>query len=178
MEPSRPASKYAALHEYLRRRAEPAVRLTLNEIEAILGAALPRSARKSRAFWSNRRGGLQSSAWLAAGFTVTQVDLRRSAVVFGRRAATPGAGWKPGKGRWDGEMIRALRQHLGLNQAGMADVLGVRQQTISEWENETYVPSRSRSKHLDLIAERSGFGYQVGSQKGGKLDIDKTSDTV
>ncbi len=164
MEPSKPASKYAALHEYLRRRPEPAVHLTIHQIETILGAPLPRSARKSRAFWSNRRGGLQSSAWLDAGFTVTQVDLRRSAVVFGRRASTTKVAWKPGTGRWDGEMIRALRQHLGLNQAGMADVLGVRQQTISEWENASYVPSRSRSKHLDLVAERSGFGYQAGSR--------------
>ena len=162
MEPSKPASKYAALYEYLRRRPEPAVRLTINQIETILETRLPRSARVNRSFWSNRRGGLQSTAWLSAGFTVTQVDLRRSAVVFRRRVSTPRVGWTPGKARWDGEMIRALRQHLGLNQAAMADVLGVRQQTISEWENEAYVPSRSRSKHLDLVAERSDFGYQAG----------------
>jgi len=90
----------------------------------------------------------------------------------------PEVEWTPGKGRWDGEMVRALRQHLGLNQAGMADVLGVRQQTISEWENEMYVPSRSRSKHLDLVAERSGFGYRAVPETGAKESIDRNSDTV
>ncbi|HKY84742.1 MAG TPA: helix-turn-helix domain-containing protein [Anaerolineales bacterium] len=178
MEPSQPASKYAALFEYLRRRPELAVHLTLNEVEKILGAPLPRSARTSRSFWSNRRGGLQSAAWLTAGFAVTQVDLRRKGVVFERRTSVPEVEWKPGKGRWDGEMVRALRQHLGLNQAGMADVLGVRQQTISEWENEMYVPSRSRSKHLDLVAERSGFGYRAVPETGAKESIDRNSDTV
>jgi DNA-binding transcriptional regulator YiaG len=53
----------------------------------------------------------------------------------------------------------ALRSHLGLNQAGLAEALGVRQQTISEWESGRYEPSRARSKHLSLIAEGAGFRY-------------------
>jgi len=61
--------------------------------------------------------------------------------------------------RWDGEGVRALREHLELNQAELAEVLGVRQQTVSEWETGVYAPSRGRSKHLDLVAERSDFGY-------------------
>ena len=36
--------------------------------------------------------------------------------------------------RWDGEKIRALRSHLKLTQNEMAEQLGTRQQTISEWE--------------------------------------------
>jgi DNA-binding transcriptional regulator YiaG len=57
--------------------------------------------------------------------------------------------------------VRALREHLDLNQEGLAELLGVRQQTISEWETGLYAPSRGRSKHLDLVAERSGFGYKT-----------------
>jgi hypothetical protein len=163
MELSKPGSKYAQLYEYLRRRPEPAVALSLAEIEAVLGAALPASARKSRAFWSNRRGGLQASAWLAAGFTVVRVDLQRGEVVFHRRGTPSSVGRRGGAGRWSAEAVRALREHLGLNQAGMAEVLGVRQQTISEWETGVYEPSRGRSKHLDLIAERAGFGYEAGT---------------
>ena len=127
----------------------------------MLGTPLPDSARRSRSFWSNRLGGLQASAWLSAGFAVAQVDLRRGKVVFQRRGMVPGRKRGTGEGGWDAETVRALRQHLGLNQAGMAEVLGVRQQTISEWETGAYEPSRGRSKHLDLIAERAGFGYKA-----------------
>ena len=178
MEPSKPGSKYAALYEHLRRRPEPAVVLTLPEIETILGASLPESASESRSFWSNRRGGLQSSAWLSAGFHVEGVDFRRGEIIFRRRSSVRDLRRGPGKTRWDGEMIRALRQHLGTNQAGMAEVLGVRQQTISEWETGAYEPSRGRSKHLDLIAERAGFGYRIESEGTADQDLDKNSDTV
>ena len=59
--------------------------------------------------------------------------------------------------RWDGGLVLALRSYLGMNQSELAEALGVRQQTISEWESGQYEPSRGRSKHLSLIAERSGF---------------------
>ena len=43
----------------------------------------------------------------------------------------------------------------------MAETLGTRQQTISEWEVGVYAPRRSTSKYLNLIAERAGFTYKV-----------------
>jgi DNA-binding transcriptional regulator YiaG len=62
---------------------------------------------------------------------------------------------------WDAERIRALREHLGMTQQQLAEELGVRQQTISEWEVGMYAPRRSTSKYLNLIAERAGFLYKV-----------------
>lgn len=62
---------------------------------------------------------------------------------------------------WDPERIKALREHLGMTQRQLADELGVRQQTISEWEVGVYVPRRSTQKYLSLIAERVGFDYQA-----------------
>jgi hypothetical protein len=171
MDPSKPGSKYAALYEYLRRRPEPAVELSQAEIEAILGERLPASARRAP-FWSNRHGGLQSASWLGAGFRVTHVDRRGRRIRF-ERASAQRVAWRAGRAGWRAETIRALRDHLGLNQAGMAEVLGVRQQTISEWETGVYVPSRSRSKHLDLVAERSGFGYRSARERGPESPIDK-----
>ena len=50
---------------------------------------------------------------------------------------------------------------MGMSQQEFADVLGVRQQTISEWERGVYAPSRSRSKHLNLVAERVGMDYRT-----------------
>ena len=62
---------------------------------------------------------------------------------------------------WDSEHIRALRQHLGLTQRQLADRLGTRQQTISEWETGKYHPRRSTSVLLEFIAERVGFPYRA-----------------
>jgi len=45
---------------------------------------------------------------------------------------------KKGKRQWSKEEVRALRQHLNLTQARLAEELGTRQQTISEWENGMY----------------------------------------
>ncbi len=62
---------------------------------------------------------------------------------------------------WDADGIRALRKHLGLTQQKMADELGTRQQTISEWERELYRPRGASSRLLTIIAERSGFNYDA-----------------
>lgn len=153
----KPGSKYARLYDHLRLHPETRLRLTLPEIEGIVGRPLPASARVDRGFWSNRRGGLQSSAWLEAGFHVEDVDFEAGVIVFVRRSRAYTLHVVDGDVRWDGALVLALRSHLGMNQSELAAALGVRQQTVSEWESGQYEPSRSRSKHLSLIAERGGF---------------------
>lgn len=70
------------------------------------------------------------------------------------------------KGRqWDRERIRELRRHLGLTQIRLAEELGTRQQTISEWETGMYQPRGASATLLTIIAERSGFNYQVKKSK-------------
>jgi DNA-binding transcriptional regulator YiaG len=68
------------------------------------------------------------------------------------------------KNDWDGQQVRALRQHLKLTQAKLAGELGTRQQTISEWETGMYKPRGTSATLLTLVAERSGFKYET---KGG-----------
>ncbi|XHX77191.1 MAG: helix-turn-helix domain-containing protein [Stenomitos frigidus ULC029] len=63
--------------------------------------------------------------------------------------------------QWNSEFIRALRLHMGLNQSAMAKELGVRQQTVSEWEKGIYTPTRASSKQLTLVAEKAAFRYEV-----------------
>ena len=60
---------------------------------------------------------------------------------------------------WDAERIRALREHLGLSQDGLAEELGTRQQTVSEWETGRYRPRGASSTLLSIVAERAGFSY-------------------
>jgi DNA-binding transcriptional regulator YiaG len=69
------------------------------------------------------------------------------------------------KRQWSKEEVRALRQHLNLTQARLADELGTRQQTISEWENGMYCPRGASATLLSIIAERSGFTYQAGENQ-------------
>jgi len=67
--------------------------------------------------------------------------------------------------QWDAEHIRALRRHLGLTQRELADRLGTRQQTISEWEKGMYKPRGASSTLLSIVAERAEFTYDATPEK-------------
>ncbi len=75
------------------------------------------------------------------------------------------AGGRKEKAQWDAEGVRALRQHLGITQQEMADELGTRQQTISEWERDIYRPRGTSSRLLTIVAERTGFEYGAKTNK-------------
>jgi DNA-binding transcriptional regulator YiaG len=62
--------------------------------------------------------------------------------------------------QWDSGRVRALREHMGLTQQEMADHLGTRQQTISEWEIGMYQPRGASSTLLTMVAERAKFEYR------------------
>jgi hypothetical protein len=72
-------SKYEPLELHLR-AVSPAtkdVTLSFAEIERILGAPLPASARSHRAWWGNQKDSKtrpQAHAWLSAGFVVDTVS--------------------------------------------------------------------------------------------------------
>jgi len=66
------------------------------------------------------------------------------------------------KQQWDAGSIKALRRHLKLTQAGMAEELGMRQQTVSEWEVGEYEPRGASAKMLSIVADRSKFKYDAG----------------
>ncbi len=68
---------------------------------------------------------------------------------------------KVNRRQWDSERIRALRRHLGLTQRKLADRLGTRQQTISEWEKGIYKPRGASSTLLSIVAERAKFEYKA-----------------
>lgn len=156
----KPGSKYYPLFEHLRRIEKESITLTFGEIEQILGETLPASARARRAFWSNRGGdALQASAWMESGFHVLEVDTTEERVVFTRPISTYTIRREGEEVRWDALMIKALRAYLGVNQVGLAKMLGVRQQTVSEWETNVYAPTRARSNHLTLVAEKAGFPF-------------------
>ena len=63
--------------------------------------------------------------------------------------------------KWDSQHIRTLRSHLGLTQRELADRLGTRQQTISEWEKGMYKPRGASSTLLSIVAEQAKFEYKA-----------------
>ncbi|MBN1936618.1 MAG: helix-turn-helix transcriptional regulator [Anaerolineae bacterium] len=74
---------------------------------------------------------------------------------------------------WNSKRIRALRDHLQMTQQQMSEELGVRQQTISDWECGYHTPRGGIAHLLVLIAERAEFEYHTDEDipAGEGLDI-------
>jgi DNA-binding transcriptional regulator YiaG len=63
--------------------------------------------------------------------------------------------------RWDDRTVKRLRLHLDMTQAELAEELGVRQQTVSEWETGAYRPRGASERVLNMVAERAGYTYSA-----------------
>lgn len=155
----RSGTKYYPLHEYLRplRQDEP-ITLSFDQIEGIIGAVLPPSARISRSWWANSNTP-QGQAWLEAGWLVDAVDMDEAWAVFRPARITYRITPRRQRSGWGAEDVKALRDFAGWSQQELANQLGMRQQTISEWETGKYRPRRSTTVLLQFIAERVGFKY-------------------
>jgi hypothetical protein len=81
-------SKYSKLRDYLRDSTEQRTTLSFAEIERIVGAPLPESARVHREWWANG-GHSHAVAWLEAGFRVDGVEFGGSLVSFARSGPAP-----------------------------------------------------------------------------------------
>lgn len=62
--------------------------------------------------------------------------------------------------KWQADNIRALRTHLGLSQTALSREIGIRQQTISEWETAMYAPRGASVTILTLLAVSSNFPFE------------------
>jgi hypothetical protein len=81
------AGPYRLLYEYLEKRYADTVVLTLQQIQDLLGFALPEPALTDPAWWSNTGGrtseALWSDAWTLANRTA-RPNLRAMTVIFER----------------------------------------------------------------------------------------------
>lgn len=154
----KPGSKYYPLYQRLSQVGADTCTLTIAEVESCIAGKLPATAYKKGAWWANRsKGGYQSQAWIRAGYHVDKVDLEQQQVTFKKFQAEYKIQREAGAIKWDQAAIRALRLHMKLTQSQFAEAMGVRRQTISEWENGAYAPDRSTMKHLGLVAEKEAF---------------------
>lgn len=86
-------NKYDPLHRFLRKQAHTRVPTSFAQVESIIGAHLPTSARSHRAWWANDASGhIHAKAWLDAGYETADVDMEAQQLVFKRVSRKPGAG--------------------------------------------------------------------------------------
>lgn len=156
----KPSNKYTPLLDYLQRAPQDEITLTFSEIETLLRDTLPPSARTRRGWWGNRsKGSPQAAAWMGADYHAEDLDLTRESVTFRKPLRAYNVRREGNTVLWDGDLVKALRFQTGWSQVQLAEELGVRQQTVSEWETGVYQPSRHMCKFLMLVAEQAGFEY-------------------
>jgi YD repeat-containing protein len=78
--------KYDELGRYLRKVSAQEVRLTFDQVQALVPGGLPPSAFNYPAWWSNELNGrhVQALAWTEAGLRVSRLDLAGRSVTFTR----------------------------------------------------------------------------------------------
>lgn len=75
-------SKYQGLSDHLAGQKGNEWRGGFDEVEKLLGAPLPKTARTGVAWWANDPAKAQSKAWLGAGWQVMDVDTKAGTVTF------------------------------------------------------------------------------------------------
>jgi hypothetical protein len=75
--------KYQPLRDYLMARGGEPLAISFDELERVTGISLPYAARHHRQWWANGTNAhTQASAWMAAGYKVTDLDLGAATVRF------------------------------------------------------------------------------------------------
>lgn len=77
-------NKYQRLANHLASLSTSPWKATFAELEAIMGEALPFSAREHRPWWGNSSANSQSAAWMTVGWKTARVDLAAETVEFHR----------------------------------------------------------------------------------------------
>ena len=74
----------------------------------------------------------------------------------------------PESRNWNADAVRELRSRMRLTQQQMARRLGVRQQTVSEWETGIYAPRGASITLLRMVSEESRPAYNTDRGEGGQ----------
>ena len=77
--------KYQKLAEYLKNCRQKEIRLTLDEIQDILGFPLDESAYKYREFWANCTASTKAFSWMEAGYEIIKTNLKEKTLTFRKK---------------------------------------------------------------------------------------------
>jgi hypothetical protein len=104
--------KYDALEAHLRSLPGDIVRLTFEEINAIVPKGLPASAYEHPPFWSNTDSHVHAVAWQRAGWRTVGHDLEQQYVDFRRFVSVPADGLQADVEATDATNASAARQNM------------------------------------------------------------------
>jgi DNA-binding transcriptional regulator YiaG len=76
------------------------------------------------------------------------------------------------KEAWNDKRVVGLRYRLGLSQAEFSKRLGVRQQTVSDWETGQHTPKGASVRMLSMLAEQAAL-YRTKPRKGGRRNAEE-----
>lgn len=185
----RSGGKYRPLGEYLT-TASDAVDLSIGEIERILGARLPASAREYRPWWANHKGDSkspQSRAWQDAGFRVDSVRLGKQGSVRFTRFGTPeledsepaepgtvdsdAARTHGGRSRsfsWsvEGDSLRIQSESAVSHEYSLQEILAILNLLHAHFRNNWF-PLANNVEKLHHGTERYGLGGAIHQQRPG-----------
>lgn len=109
-------TKYHPLFEHLLFSGQGETMMTFAQIESILGAKLPPSARRREEWWSNSpRGHSQAVAWMRANYKTTRVDLAKETIVFRLN------GWPEGYSKVKLPLTGQSDAPIGLGESGQKE---------------------------------------------------------
>lgn len=76
-----------------------------------------------------------------------------------------------GGGDWPSERVLGLRRRLRMSQGEFARWIGVRQQTVSDWETGQHAPQGASRRLLSMLAEeRAPYEARSGAWEDGDAD--------
>jgi hypothetical protein len=110
--------KYDPLSARLKDEASDRWEASFAEVEEVLGASLPKSARERESWWTQEPEAVHGRSWGEAGWTVARVDLTAERVTFAREGAEAAEPTTPNL-----PVVVKPRRSLGLNPAWIGGAL-------------------------------------------------------
>lgn len=107
-------TKYHPLFEHLLFSGQGHLTMSFAEIEEVIGARLPPSARQREEWWANSPSGhSQARAWMRASYRASRIDLANEQVDFSLE------GWSEAYRKFD--MDALVERRRGMAEAAQAD---------------------------------------------------------
>ena len=160
--------KYRGLYAHLSSLQVQEWKTSFKEVEAVIGFALPASARVHRQWWENPRdskGRSQALAWSVAGWETAEVDMDGETLLFRRTHPTP-APRLPIEEAWPVHPTAVWPEGLSLRREDMYEGRGDELRRYPS-QAETGKESRTLAGHsFNLVGpirpERDGRGEIIG----------------
>ena len=143
-------AKYDPLQRYLSSQPEGGCSLTFSQIEKIIGAPLPPSARRHKSWWGNDNTHVQAQTWMGAGWMTDPPRLEEEIVLFRRAYLGPPS---PPKKSTGGEYSQVIVRKLDTAVVAALKRKAERKGHSLEQELRRILAHAAGPERAELIAE-------------------------